>query len=173
MVSLIYGMSSSLDTLMSQEYGAGNYDTCTMYFYKAECISTLISLLMYPLLFLTARALIQLGVDSQVAQTCQEYLLIYYIGSIFWVQSTNLKIYFRIQTVGWPSLAGSLLSLTLYFILMASLLHFYKPSVLLIGLVNTTAFLFQFLFLLALMFCGLGHPQTRRCIRLSDLTQWG
>ena len=34
MLCFIYGISASLDTLMSQEYGAGNYDNCAMYFNK-------------------------------------------------------------------------------------------------------------------------------------------
>ena len=63
MVSFVYGMSSSLDTLMSQEYGAGNYDNCAMYFNKTEFLTIIISVLFYPIFYFSADILISIGVD--------------------------------------------------------------------------------------------------------------
>ena len=66
-VSLLFGLSSSLDTLMSQEYGAANYDNCAMYFNKTQFLTILITAAFYPLFYFSAHILIFFGVDAQVA----------------------------------------------------------------------------------------------------------
>ena len=67
MVSFIAGISTSLDTLFSQEFGAGNYDNCAMYFNKMLVSTNVLILLFYPLCFFSKTLLIFIGVDAHVA----------------------------------------------------------------------------------------------------------
>ena len=133
-------MASSLDTLMSQEYGAGNYDNCAMYFNKTEFLTIIISVLFYPLFYFSAEVLIFIGVDAHVAVITQEYLVIYYWGAVLWIQCNNIKMQLRVQRIVWPSLVGSIICLASYFALMEGLGAIYGASFQLIAVVNTVCF---------------------------------
>ena len=67
MVCFILGVANSLDTLFSQEFGAGNYDNCAMYFNKMLVSTNLLVLMFYPLCYFSMTLLVLIGVDHHVA----------------------------------------------------------------------------------------------------------
>ena len=168
----LFGLSSSLDTLMSQEYGAANYDNCAMYFNKTQFLNILITVAFFPLFFFSADVLSFLGVDPVVAQHCQNYLLIYYWATVLWIQCNIMKLYLRVQRIVWPSLVGSLVCLVAYIVCIETLRRLFGTSYYAIAIANTVAFLLELAFLIGAIRCGLGDPRTRRCLRKSDLSHW-
>lgn len=128
MVSLVCGIGSSLDTLMSQEYGASNFDNCAMYYNKTAFLTIVLSVLFYPLFYFSEEVLVFIGVDSNVAHITQNFLVIYYWEAVLYIQCNNIKMQLRVQRIVWPSLAGSIICLGSYFALMEGLITIYGPS---------------------------------------------
>ena len=56
---------------------------------------------------------------------------------------------------------------------MEGLIAIFGLSYRIIAIVNTCAFSVQFCFLLILIMCGPGEPKAKRCLRGSDLKNWG
>ncbi len=68
MVSFLLGITASLDTLITQEFGARNYESCAVYFNKMILATNLVMVLFSPLFFYAGYLFELVGVESDLAE---------------------------------------------------------------------------------------------------------
>lgn len=122
-VCFIMGVASSADTLITQEYGAGNFENCAIYFNKMIVSTGFLIVLFLPLILFSGQLLTFVGVEHELAYQSQNFLYFYYIGQVLYLESQNIKIMFRSQQLTWPSFVGSSLSILVFVISMETLLN--------------------------------------------------
>lgn len=81
---------------------------------------------------------------------------------------------YRSQQVAWPSFVGSALTVIVYIVTIELLINLVSSALWTISVSLFIAQCAQFIFLTFLVFtCNLHTPGTLRCLRCSDLKNWG
>ena len=75
-LSLIIGMSSASETLVSQNFGSKNYKECGIILQRSICISACTAIPLTTLWLFSESIFLSIGVDLKVCQVIYQYLMI-------------------------------------------------------------------------------------------------
>ncbi|CAK9035302.1 unnamed protein product [Durusdinium trenchii] len=94
-LSIAFGLSTALDTLVSQAHGAGEHNLCIHYLQRSRVILTLQLLWMFPILWFSEDLLIAVGQHKDVARHACSYNRAAAFGLFFLFQHQNTLSFMR------------------------------------------------------------------------------
>lgn len=86
-ICTITGVAASADTLITQEYGAANFENCASYFNKMVLSTSILIALFLPLLLFSGSLFSLIGVDPALASQTQDFLYLYFIAQIVYLEN--------------------------------------------------------------------------------------
>lgn len=106
--SLMIGMSSAIDTLASQHYGAGNYEEVGIVLQRSCLVCLIIALPLVGSWFFSKHIFLYLGVEEGVAEVVQTYLMVRSLGVPIDILSTSYDKYLSAIGVVTPHVYANL-----------------------------------------------------------------
>ena len=81
--SVLYGVTDSLNTYISQAFGTGDYHMCGVYLNRARALNLLIYVVVVLILQFASAFFMLIGLDSETANYAQQYLNLCLVGVFF------------------------------------------------------------------------------------------
>ena len=94
-LSIAFGLTTALDTLVSQAHGAQQHQLCVHYLQRSRVIGALQLLWMFPILWFSEDLLIAVGQQAEVAKHACNYNRVAAFGLFFLFQHANTLSYMR------------------------------------------------------------------------------
>lgn len=94
-LSIAFGLTTALDTLVSQAHGAGQHQLCIHYLQRSRVIGALQLVWMFPILWFSDDLLIAVGQHEDVAKHACNYNRVAAFGLFFLFQHSNTLAFLR------------------------------------------------------------------------------
>lgn len=102
MGSVVFGFVSAIDTLVSQNFGKGDYEMCGIHYNRGTLFAFLIALVLTPLAFFSGYFLRLMGMSDMNAVYTQKYASILVIHMILSPQVVAAQKFLRSQKITYP-----------------------------------------------------------------------
>eukprot|EP00826_Nyctotherus_ovalis_P014581 TRINITY_DN1407_c0_g4_i4.p1 TRINITY_DN1407_c0_g4~~TRINITY_DN1407_c0_g4_i4.p1 ORF type:complete len:478 (-),score=58.32 TRINITY_DN1407_c0_g4_i4:130-1563(-) len=102
MGSVVFGFVSAIDTLVSQNFGKGDYEMCGVHYNRGTLFAFLIALVLTPLAFFSGYFLRLMGMSGVNAIYTQQYASVLVIHMILSPQVVAAQKFLRSQKIAYP-----------------------------------------------------------------------